>query len=89
MTQKTHTITTQVLEQVGAERSSQLIRGYDADHDDKHGHADLTKEAVYRLSHMGEVSSPAAVRHELIVGAALLVAAIETLDRQVGVPSDS
>lgn len=64
------------------ERAEHAAIGYDNAHDDLHGSAHLTREAVYRLTHMGEVSSPEATRQELVVAASLLVAGIETIDRE-------
>lgn len=75
-----HTVT--VLSEVAQERREQSALGYTTEHDDEHGHAHLFAEAHYRIGHMGEVASPAEVRHVAIVGAALLVAAAETIDRE-------
>lgn len=68
--------------EVAGERSRQQAKGWTTEHDDEAGVAHIVQEAHYRLGHMGEVSSPQAVRHELLKVAALAVAGIETIDRE-------
>lgn len=70
-----------VLSEVAMERSRQLTLGYTTEHDEQHGLNHLMGEAHYRLGHMGEVASLAAVRAELVKVAALAVAGIEHIDR--------
>lgn len=71
-----------VVAEVAEERVRQHALGYTIEHDDAEGLGHLMAEAHYRLGHMGEVSSPEAVRHELLKVAALAVAGIEFIDRQ-------
>jgi hypothetical protein len=72
----------EVLAQLATERQRQLALGYDIAHDDEAGLGHLMREAHYRLGHMGEVSSSELVRHELKKIGAIVVAAIEYIDRE-------
>jgi len=67
--------TEQALWRVKAERQRQGELGYTADHDDQHGVAHLVDEALLRLQ--GRLWT----RDELVQASALLVAAVEWLDR--------
>jgi len=73
--------TTAVILEIGDERLTHFDRGYTIQHDDEEGLGHLIQESHYILGHLGEVSSPGAVRHELKQAASILVAAIEHIDR--------
>jgi hypothetical protein len=62
------------LEDIATERVRQVEKGWTATHDDAHGVVHLIDEAQARLD-----GGPS--RRGLVAAAALLVAAIETLDR--------
>lgn len=63
-----------VILQVRAERTRQIEKGYDLDHDDEHGPDHLMRLAQ---GYQGEYN-----RDRLVKAAALLVAAVEAMDRQ-------
>ncbi len=67
---------------VADERVRQIELGYTAEHDDAQGLIHLIEEAHYRLGHLGETSSPESAREEIKQAAAILVAALELIDRQ-------
>lgn len=63
-----------ILDEVAAVREQQITKGYDAAHDDAHG-----------AGHLVAIAGAYVDRHDregLVVAAALLVAAIEAVDRQ-------
>lgn len=64
------------------ERERQIAKGWTREHDDAHGIQHLVSEATSRLHGWGEAPTDAFVRGELLASAALIVAAIEWLDRQ-------
>jgi len=63
-----------VLLQVRAERTRQIERGYTPEHDDQHGLTHLLDEAYARMNSSSS-------RANLVAVAALVVAAIEWIDR--------
>ena len=65
---------------VTGERSDQEDKGYTPEHDDKHGLAHIVPEAWKRLGSIPLSNTPDA-RAELVQVAAMLVAAIEVIDR--------
>jgi hypothetical protein len=76
---------------VTAERSKQEEKGWTTEHDDEHGVEHLLRESSARLGMIGAAGfdrERIAVRAEVVTCAALLVAAIEVLDR-VGLPRSS
>jgi hypothetical protein len=66
---------------VWAERRTQPEHGYTAEHDDVHGLKHLLEEAVSRLSHFGEAPTDEFIRGQIITSAAILVAAVDLIDR--------
>lgn len=72
-----------VLAQITLERDRQLTElGWTPEHDDTHGAVHLVSLAVDHIIEVGYVAVRADDRDELVQAAALLVAAIEVLDRQ-------
>lgn len=75
--------TRRVLDDVERERASQIGRGYTEDHDDQHGTGALLALVPHYTKPDGD-SWPEYrwSRERLIMAAALLVAAVETMDRR-------
>jgi hypothetical protein len=71
---------TDVFDEFRDEHATHEGRGYTAEHDAEHGIEHLAQEIVERLTHPGELSSPAAMRHVLIQVGSLAGAAVKTLD---------
>jgi hypothetical protein len=74
-----------VLEQVAAERRRQLAKGWTPEHDDGHSVDTLARNGALILNGSigGWVDASRHTRREqLIIGAALAIAAIERLDRE-------
>lgn len=69
--------TERVLADVRTERHDQLRAGYSPQHDDEHGLAHLVDEARGRI-----LPQQLRTRDDLLEAAALLVAAVEWMDRQ-------
>lgn len=86
-------IRTGVLDEIEAERSRQIAKGYDAAHDDEHTNGCIAwaasayagrtfwKSQPAPLYPWGEMPERGTVRDDLITAAALIVAEIERLDR--------
>ncbi len=72
---------TDVLEELWVERRRQGSKGYTYVHDDVHGIGHLVTEAVGRISNLND-KEDSEVRSRLIKSAALLVAAVDLLDRK-------
>ena len=75
-------VTSDVLVEVRDERERQVGLGYDAAHDDEHGSALVAQRAFDLLADVTEFVTPKDTRKALVQVAALVVAAIETLDRE-------
>lgn len=76
-----------VLREVGQERERQVAKGYTDQHDDAHGPAELVEYAVHRLDLVGSVDRSVGLgyppsRETLVEVAAMLVAAVESIDRR-------
>lgn len=71
--------TARVLGDISLERRRQVAKGYNPSHDDAGGTAHLIEETRWHLNRSGFENVDK--RTELIKAAALIVAAIETLDR--------
>jgi len=72
---------------VTAERSRQEEKGYTPEHDDQHGVGHLVIESRRHLNIYGNSGAglaPELQRREILQATALLVAALEALDRQGG-----
>jgi hypothetical protein len=74
-----------VFESVALEMQRAREKGWTQQHDDNHGSGHLVKEAVDRLTHMGEFPTDEFVDHELTVAIGLLVNAKLTLARALTV----
>jgi len=75
------------LEDVAAERARQVEIGWTSEHDDEHGVGHLANRAVVYASagRYTGILEPALLRAQLVKGAAMLVAAIERVDRAADV----
>lgn len=67
------------IEDIAAERASQIEKGWTPEHDDEHGFGHLMNLALGRIRN--ELLPPS--REELVQAAALIVAGIEWMDRNV------
>jgi hypothetical protein len=75
-------IVADVLAEALQERHEQInVHGYTPEHDAQHGSGHLVDETVYTLTHFGETPTNEHVRHELIKSIAMLISAVEVIDR--------
>lgn len=75
------TATSTVLQEVAAERLRQQAKGYTTQHDDDHGWEHAAREAFARLPESIMIPELKEPRATLVECAALLVAAVESIDR--------
>ncbi|MDR6867665.1 DNA-directed RNA polymerase subunit K/omega [Microbacterium resistens] len=67
------------IEDIAAERANQIEKGWTPEHDDDHGFGHLMNQALGRIRN--ELLPPS--RSELVQAAALIVAGIEWMDRNI------
>lgn len=77
----TSTELTTVLLELLKERRHQIGKGYTPEHDDQHEVPDLVTLAVDRLARYEQVLDPRPIRQRILEAAAMLVAALEVIDR--------
>lgn len=78
--------TERVLTDVGAERARQIRQGWTPDHDDRHDTDTLVRLSASYARRCGKGKEPGYFdRDRLVQAAALLVAAVEAMDRREAV----
>lgn len=74
--------TARVIDDVRTERNRQVAKGWTPEHDDQHSTHDLVRLAEQRAHSTGSAGAGYYSRERLVEAAAMLVAAVEAMDRR-------